>query len=108
MFDQDCDGHEDESTPTLAETPVARRTISQANMAAQRPTTPIPADPPLNEFARMPCNVPGFEGYTARGYALEVRQCVNEGNFGRAEELIRKAREACMLGVIRAAWTGKP
>jgi hypothetical protein len=109
MFDQDCDGHdEDESTPTLAETPVAKRTISQQVRAAERPTTPVPADPPANDFARAPCGVPGFEQYTARGYALFVAACVREGNFGHAEELIRKAREACMLGIIRAAWTGSP
>lgn len=95
----------DESTPTLTETPIAKRTVSQKLAAAQRPTIPAPPSAPVNQFANLPCGVPGYN-CSARAYALQIVAAAREGNFGWAEQLIKQAREANMLGVIRAAYTG--
>jgi hypothetical protein len=100
---------EDESVPTLAETPIAkteRRTIAESINATQRQTIKVPPPEPVNQFAAMPCGVPGCELMTARGYALKIKGFVNEGNFGAAEIAIRCAREAGMLGLIGAALRG--
>jgi len=78
-----------------------------------RPTIPVPpTDPatpysrPLGHFSRMACGVPGHHHMTARSYALEIVAATKEGNFGRAGDLIEAARQANVLGVISAAYTG--
>jgi Flp pilus assembly protein TadD len=96
-------GDAEPEPPTRPETPDARKTI------------PVPADQAAilrgaaaRELAITPCRIPGYEAYTSRGYVLEIRAEIDAGNFARAEELIRRARENMALGVLRLAWTGKP
>jgi hypothetical protein len=69
-----------------------------------RPTIPVPSTT-VNRFAPMPCCVPGYS-CTARAYALMIVAAAREGNFGATEQLIKQAREAGVLAVIRSAYTG--
>jgi hypothetical protein len=71
----------------------------------ERPTVPVPASAPANQFAALPCCVPNYS-CTARAYALLIVAAAREGNFGLTEQLIRQAREAGVLGLIRSAYTG--
>jgi hypothetical protein len=84
-------------------------------MTDERPTIPVPpaesATPysrPASHFSRMSCGVPGHLDMTAREYGLAIVAQTRAGNFGTAGDLIEAARNADMLGVIRAAYTGTP
>jgi hypothetical protein len=81
--------------------------LGEVSMSDSRPTVRVPPPEPSNQFAGLDCGVPGYEGLSARKYAMYIIGLVKEGNFGAAGDLIEKARRAGQLGLIRAAYTGK-
>lgn len=72
-----------------------------------RPTIKVPPPDAPNKWAREPCGVPGYEKVSARGYALMIVGSARDANFGFTEMLIRQAKAAGKLDLIKSALTGR-